>query len=70
MTGSGCGGRRRPFRFPATYPKTPEGTRDGTIIRFKDWDHGRLAVHEGGAHGLARTRKDRVNADLLAFPRS
>jgi fermentation-respiration switch protein FrsA (DUF1100 family) len=28
---------------------------------------GRLLVYEGGPHGLAFTRKDRLNADLLAF---
>ena len=31
---------------------------------------GRLAVYEGGSHGLAYTHKDRLNADLLAFLRS
>jgi non-heme chloroperoxidase len=31
---------------------------------------GRLLVYEGGPHGLAYSRKDRLNADLLAFLRS
>jgi non-heme chloroperoxidase len=30
----------------------------------------RLLVYEGGDHGICATRKDRVNADLLAFLRS
>ena len=30
----------------------------------------RLLVYEGGDHGLCWTRKERVNADLLAFLKS
>ena len=27
-----------------------------------------LKIYEGGPHGVADTHKDRLNADLLAFP--
>ncbi|UDL94079.1 alpha/beta hydrolase [Lichenihabitans sp. PAMC28606] len=32
--------------------------------------HAKLAVYEGGSHGLLHVDKDRLNADLLAFLRS
>jgi non-heme chloroperoxidase len=32
--------------------------------------HAQLKVYSGAAHGMCSTRKDEINADLLAFLKS
>ena len=42
---------------------------DSAYLSAKIVPHATLKVYEGAPHGLAMTRKDKLNADLLAFVR-